>query len=118
MRGMPVINEERRTVAKLIRFAPSELERVLDQAKASGRPVASSHDRARALIQRPRTLRCHPSEASDPGLARLRPGRRGGNMNEKVNVAVIYYSATGNVYQLARAIGEGAEQAGGEVRLR
>jgi len=39
-------------------------------------------------------------------------------MNEKVNVAVIYYSATGNVYQLARAIGEGAEQAGGEVRLR
>ncbi len=38
-------------------------------------------------------------------------------MNEKVNVAVIYYSATGNVYQLARAVGEGAEQGGGEVRL-
>jgi len=39
-------------------------------------------------------------------------------MNEKVNVAVIYYSATGNVHRLARAVGEGAEQAGGEVRLR
>ena len=39
-------------------------------------------------------------------------------MNEKVNVAVIYYSATGNVHRLARAVGEGAEEAGGEVRLR
>ena len=39
-------------------------------------------------------------------------------MNEKVNVAVIYYSATGNVYQLARAVGEGAAAGGGEVRLR
>ena len=39
-------------------------------------------------------------------------------MNDKVNVAVIYYSATGNVYRLARAVGEGAEQAGGEIRLR
>lgn len=39
-------------------------------------------------------------------------------MNEKVNVAVIYYSATGNVYRLARAGGEGAEQAGADVRLR
>ncbi len=38
-------------------------------------------------------------------------------MNEKVNVAVIYYSARGNVYQLARAVGAGAEQGGGEVRL-
>jgi len=39
-------------------------------------------------------------------------------MKEKVNVAVIYYSATGNVYQLARAVGEGAAAGGGEVRLR
>ncbi len=33
-------------------------------------------------------------------------------------VAVIYYSATGNVYELARAIEEGAREAGAEVRLR
>ena len=33
-------------------------------------------------------------------------------------VAVIYYSATGNVHGLARAVGEGAEQAGAQVRLR
>lgn len=35
-----------------------------------------------------------------------------------VNVAVIYYSATGNVYRLARAIEEGAREAGAEVRVR
>ena len=33
-------------------------------------------------------------------------------------VAVIYYSATGNVYKLAQAIEEGAQEAGAEVRLR
>jgi NAD(P)H dehydrogenase (quinone) len=33
-------------------------------------------------------------------------------------VAVIYYSATGNVHALAQAVAEGAEQAGAEVRLR
>jgi len=33
-------------------------------------------------------------------------------------VAVIYYSATGNVHALAHAVAEGAEQAGAEVRLR
>lgn len=35
-----------------------------------------------------------------------------------VNCAVIYYSATGTTYQLARAIEEGAKSAGAEVRLR
>src|SRR5919206_4008465 len=35
-----------------------------------------------------------------------------------VHVAVIYYSATGNVYDLARAVAAGAERAGAEVRLR
>ncbi len=35
-----------------------------------------------------------------------------------VNVAVIYYSATGSVYQLAKAAAQAAEKAGGEVRLR
>ncbi len=35
-----------------------------------------------------------------------------------VKVAVIYYSATGNVYKLARAIEEGAKETGAEVRFR
>src|SRR2546422_7149493 len=34
------------------------------------------------------------------------------------HVAVIYYSATGNVHGLAKAVAEGAEHAGAEVRLR
>jgi NAD(P)H dehydrogenase (quinone) len=33
-------------------------------------------------------------------------------------VAVVYYSATGNVHRLAHAVAEGAEAAGAEVRLR
>jgi len=33
-------------------------------------------------------------------------------------VAVIYYSATGNVHALAQAVAEGAAEAGAEVRLR
>jgi NAD(P)H dehydrogenase (quinone) len=35
-----------------------------------------------------------------------------------VKVAIIYYSATGTTYQLARAIEEGARAAGAEVRFR
>ncbi|MEV7281755.1 NAD(P)H:quinone oxidoreductase [Streptomyces sp. NPDC093111] len=35
-----------------------------------------------------------------------------------VKVAVVYYSSTGNVHQLAQAVAEGAEKAGAEVRLR
>ncbi|MFF4901809.1 NAD(P)H:quinone oxidoreductase [Streptomyces sp. NPDC001068] len=35
-----------------------------------------------------------------------------------VRVAVIYYSATGNVHQLARAVADGAAATGAEVRLR
>jgi NAD(P)H dehydrogenase (quinone) len=35
-----------------------------------------------------------------------------------VKVAVIYYSATGSVHALARAVAEGAASAGAEVRLR
>jgi NAD(P)H dehydrogenase (quinone) len=38
--------------------------------------------------------------------------------NVPLRVAVIYYSATGNVHSLARAVAEGAEKAGAEVRLR
>ena len=34
-----------------------------------------------------------------------------------VRVAVIYYSATGTTYALAEAIRDGAQAAGGEVRL-
>lgn len=37
---------------------------------------------------------------------------------QSVNVAIIYYSSTGNVYALARAAAEGAEKAGASVRLR
>ena len=33
-------------------------------------------------------------------------------------IAVVYYSATGNVHRLAQAVAEGAESAGAEVRLR
>jgi NAD(P)H dehydrogenase (quinone) len=39
-------------------------------------------------------------------------------MDEPARVAVIYYSATGNVHALAGALGEGAEEAGAEVRVR
>jgi NAD(P)H dehydrogenase (quinone) len=39
-------------------------------------------------------------------------------MNEPVKVAVIYYSATGNVHRLAEAVAEGAEKAGADVRMR
>lgn len=35
-----------------------------------------------------------------------------------VRVAVVYYSATGNVHALARAVSEGAARKGAEVRLR
>ncbi len=35
-----------------------------------------------------------------------------------VKVAVIYYSATGTVHQLATAVEEGARKAGAEIRLR
>ena len=34
------------------------------------------------------------------------------------NVAVIYYSATGNVHRLAHAVEEGAREAGADTRLR
>ncbi|MER5318798.1 NAD(P)H:quinone oxidoreductase [Streptosporangium roseum] len=37
---------------------------------------------------------------------------------EPVNVAIIYYSATGTVHALAQAAAEGAEKAGAHVRLR
>jgi NAD(P)H dehydrogenase (quinone) len=35
-----------------------------------------------------------------------------------VRVAVVYYSATGNVHQLAQAVADGAQSRGAEVRLR
>jgi NAD(P)H dehydrogenase (quinone) len=34
------------------------------------------------------------------------------------NIAVVYYSATGHVYQMAEAVSKGTEDAGAEVRLR
>jgi NAD(P)H dehydrogenase (quinone) len=38
-------------------------------------------------------------------------------MADDVNIAVIYYSATGNVHQLAEAVAEGAVKAGAHVRV-
>jgi NAD(P)H:quinone oxidoreductase type IV len=38
-------------------------------------------------------------------------------MSEAVKVAVIYYSATGTVYELAQSVVEGAKAAGAEVKL-
>lgn len=35
-----------------------------------------------------------------------------------MNILVVFYSMTGNVAQLARAVAEGAESAGAEVRMR
>ena len=35
-----------------------------------------------------------------------------------IKVAIIYYSATGTTYQLARAVEEGASEAGADVRFR
>ena len=39
-------------------------------------------------------------------------------MRRRARVAVIYYSATGNVHRLAHALAEGAEAESVEVRLR
>ena len=39
-------------------------------------------------------------------------------MERQARVAVIYYSATGNVHKLAHALAEGAAEDGAEVRLR
>jgi NAD(P)H dehydrogenase (quinone) len=39
-------------------------------------------------------------------------------MYDSVKVAVVYYSATGNITEIARALAEAAENAGAEVRLR
>lgn len=36
----------------------------------------------------------------------------------KTRIAVVYYSATGNVYDIAEGIAQGARDAGAEVRLR
>src|SRR2546425_6094560 len=41
-----------------------------------------------------------------------------GESETETRVAVVYYSATGNVHALAQAVAKGAEQAGAEVRLR
>jgi NAD(P)H dehydrogenase (quinone) len=39
-------------------------------------------------------------------------------MSDPVNVLVAYYSATGHVHALAKAVAQGAREAGAEVRLR
>lgn len=39
-------------------------------------------------------------------------------MHDTVNLAVVFYSSTGNVYRLAQAVAEGGRAAGAIVRLR
>jgi NAD(P)H dehydrogenase (quinone) len=39
-------------------------------------------------------------------------------MTEQTKIAIVYYSSTGTVYELAKSIAEGAEKAGAEVRVR
>jgi NAD(P)H dehydrogenase (quinone) len=39
-------------------------------------------------------------------------------MTRRAQVAVIYYSATGNIHRLAHALAEGAAADGAEVRIR
>lgn len=39
-------------------------------------------------------------------------------MHDSVKVAIIYYSATGNIAEIARTLAEAAEKAGAEVRVR
>ena len=67
---MPVVNGERRSLAKLIRFTPSELERVVDQAQASGRPVAC-FIREASLGSRPRMKNGSVGDTVVHQLARL-----------------------------------------------
>ena len=50
--------------------------------------------------------------------ARRRRAARMTEAERPARVAVVYYSATGNVHALARAVSEGAAREGAEVRLR
>src|SRR6185369_7741062 len=61
----------------------------------------------------PATARHRFSHDADAGRGVYAPP-----VAEPAKIAVIYYSATGNVHCLAQAVAEGAERAGAEVRLR
>src|SRR5690606_27234939 len=52
------------------------------------------------------------------GTDATKGGRMSYDLSGPVRLAVIYYSATGTVYELAKAAGLAAEKAGAEVRLR
>ncbi len=67
---MPSVNGERRTIAKLIRFTPSELERIVDQAQSTGRPVAC-YIREASLGSRPRMKNGTVGDTVIHHLARL-----------------------------------------------
>src|SRR5881398_1721933 len=69
-RGMVAANGERRSIAKLIRFTPSELERIVDQAQATGRPVAC-YIREASLGSRPRMKNGTVGDTVIHHLARL-----------------------------------------------
>ncbi len=44
--------------------------------------------------------------------------QEGATVDSRVKVAIVYYSATGNIAQIAQEMAETAEKAGAEVRLR
>lgn len=58
-----------------------------------------------------------PAITAAPNTATSTPTREVSTMPESTKIAVIYYSATGSVYELASFIAEGARAAGAEVRL-
>src|SRR5687768_6818237 len=51
-------------------------------------------------------------------VVELHAAKEGKRNMASVNVAIIYYSATGTLHTLAQAVAEGAEKAGAQVRLR
>jgi len=48
----------------------------------------------------------------------MNDSRNDGSFRSAPRVAIVYYSATGNVHALAESVREGAEKAGADVRLR
>ena len=106
------------------------LRRHLPAHPQRGRSGAPDRPRPRAQEPRGRTARRvrrpgHPPQPGDSSLRR--PRRSPGSLRvrsddhppaERLRIAVMYYSARGNVHGLARDVAEGAASVGVEVRLR
>ena len=63
------------------------------------------------------TVSCDSYSLSFLALEEARPFR-GFQVNSKANIVVVFYSRDGSVEALAKAVSEGAREAGAEVRLR